>query len=273
MNIKHILTIALVFVLSWASVAGAGVITGTGAYQPSFPNYDAAYDFFSGNNHPNNDNTSADAADIAAEFVNTDLSFPDLNVRAGLLAFREIVNLDVPLIYQNSGGVTEYTYFNFTANESQRAWHAIEIELGLLDQQGEFRAIEGSGVESLFSGFDFDAPDFDPGPSTHRIVGQADPMRRSYISGPYPSKVNVSDWHLRFSNLNFAATPFDETEAEDLLILIYGVDVPDINFNDPRLAGYTDLAIRHSVTPVPEPASTILFATGILGFAIRRKRS
>jgi hypothetical protein len=200
---------------------------------------------------------------IAPAPNNDDVTAPSPNGQSIAKAFGALGVLDVEYTVANSGGITEYfinegppgpggLMFGVT-NNTGTDWAGYRFELG-------FGSGAGFVPSSLQDELDFDAPGFEPPP----------------VSDLFPSVSAQADL-LEFGG---ATLPDGATVS-----FLFSLDVPDFNAAMPAGAAERDatgavtgyrFTLRQSpitpVTPVPEPTSLVLLASGLAALAARRQR-
>jgi hypothetical protein len=153
-----------------------------------------------------------------------------------------ITSGEVEYVVANSGGTTEYfvnqTLFNLTG----QIWTGFRFELGFG---------RGSGFVPASGGLDFDLPDGDPAPFSSRFSTLSHQPQTLLWSGG------------TMANLGAAAFSFSFDVPDNLAALHPG-----------GLSTFTlrQTAIAESTAPVPEPATGLLLAGGVLAVAVLRRR-
>jgi hypothetical protein len=181
---------------------------------------------------PNNDN-------VASGNPNT-ISLPGFPGPG--LPFSSLAPIDTVFAVQPSGGATEYFVSDVVVNNTGFTWSGFKLQIGT--GTGAGFALGGGAVIPEIIMPDFDIPTRDPFPTASAF-----------------SQAASNFFELEYSNglLGPGATSF--------LNMTFSLDTPD----DISVNGYTSFTLRQFPLAVPEPASAILLATGIIGllFAVR----
>ena len=234
---KIIKTFMLMLALSLTSLplASAGIITG-------FTSFGDASLIDSNLFATNNDNTSAGNIGDVIGGTATTFNWAGFNTQ-----FTDLNPIDMSFDVTATDGTTEYFVVELVNNLSGSAWNSFNLELGI-GVGDQFTKLSNIGLEN--AGLDFDAPDIDP---TFQALFS--------VGSPLWTDVTTANDSILFENGTLADS--------SLGLLAFSIDIPDAP-NDPN---YT-FTLRQTPgnTVVPEPATMLLFASGLVGSAITRKR-
>jgi hypothetical protein len=176
--------------------------------------------------NPNNDNQTGQ----------TPLDDNDIIVPAK--RFNTSDYIDIVFTVSDSDGVTEYQVREFVDNNTGVPWVNYTMQLGF--GTGPGFVLSGAG-----DGLDFDAPNYDPPPS----------------SATFSNVVAPDEDTLVFSG---------GLHGSGAQLYLVRIDVPDLSLGAPPFAG--TFTLRQFPTPIPEPSAVALVGIALLGLAAARRR-
>jgi hypothetical protein len=169
---------------------------------------------------PNNDNVSGGEP-------------TDNNIDVNLKRFDFNDYIDIEFTVSPSGGVTEYRVHEFVDNNTGLPWIGYRMQLGFGTGAAFVLAPPGSGL-------DFDAPLYDPPPTSTAMV---------------PTLLSPNE--IAFSGFHAAGAQIYEVR----------IDVPDLS-----VTGFGSFTLRQIPIPIPEPGSLVLAGLAAIGWLSYRRR-